>query len=267
MLKNLIVGALFLLLFACNNQPAPPNTNKTSPTATPASENKYPEELQKVFTKHGGLATWQKMHALSYEIVSEEDGNEAQFIDLKNRREKIEAPTFVTGYDGQQFWLEADTSIYKGHPVFYHNLMFYFYAMPFVLADDGIIYEEATPLEFEGKSYPGYSISYKDGVGISSKDEYFIHYDKDTYEMSWLGYTVTYFSNEKSKKIKWIRYNDWALFNGLLLPNSMSWYKLKDGKPVEPRGNTAFAKVLIQEAPFEDITFAKTPKAVFLPSQ
>ena len=264
MYKNLIVGLSILLLLACNDQPTSTKSNDTTSQTQAISENKYPPELQMIFAKHGGLNTWQKMHAMSYEIVSEEDGNEVQFIDLKNRREKIEAATFVTGYDGQDYWLDADTSIYKGNPVFYHNLMFYFYAMPFVLADDGIVYDSTPPLEFEGKSYPGFRITYNDGVGVSSKDEYFVHYDLDTYEMTWLGYTVTYFSNEKSKKIKWIRYNDWKTINGLLLPNSLSWYKLKNGIPVEPRGKTDFVKVLVQEAPFEDITFEKTPKAVIV---
>jgi len=264
MYKPLIVGLLFFLLLACNDQPTSTKQNETTPKATTKEVSHYPADLQKIFAKHGGLDTWQKMNAMSYEIVSEENGNEAQFIDLKNRREKIEAPTFVTGYDGKNFWLEADTSIYKSDPVFYHNLMFYFYAMPFVLADEGINYTTAPPFAFEDKTYPGIQISFNDGIGVASKDEYFIHYDPVSYEMTWLGYTVTYFSKEQSKKIKWIRYNDWKNINGLVLPNSMSWYKLKDGQPTEPRGKTAFTKIKIQEAPFEDETFEKTPKAVIV---
>jgi len=49
---------------------------------------KYPEDLRKVFTKHGGLEQWDKMQAMSYEIVRPEK-NEQQFIQLKDRREKI----------------------------------------------------------------------------------------------------------------------------------------------------------------------------------
>ena len=51
----------------------------------------------------------------------------------------------------------------KGIPKFYYNLMFYFYAMPFILADDGIVYEDVKPLDIEGKSYPGIKISYESG--------------------------------------------------------------------------------------------------------
>ncbi len=264
MYKTLTAGLSLLLLVACNNQPSPTPPNETSAPENSISSKQYPKPLQKIFAKHGGLDAWQKMHAMSYEIVSEEDGNEAQFIDLKNRREKIEAPTFITGYDGNDFWLDADTSIYKGNPIFYHNLMFYFYAMPFVLADDGINYNETAPLEFEGTTYPGFQITYNNDVGVSPKDEYFIHYDPETFQMAWLGYTVTYFSNAKSKKIKWIRYDDWKKVSGLVLPNSMSWYDLVDGVPTKPRGKTEFVKIVVQEAPFEDITFEKTPKATIV---
>lgn len=243
--------AFALMMVACGSPAA------TETTAAPTIDlSKYPAALQKVFEKHGSLATWKKMKALSYEIVKE-DGNEKQMIDLHNRRERIEAANFKTGFDGTNFWVEADTS-YKGNPVFYHNLMFYFYAMPFVLADDGIIYGDAAPLEYEGKSYPGIRISYNDGVGVSSEDEYFIHYDPSTYEMAWLGYTVTYFSGEKSKKISWIRYDDWKTMNGLSLPNSLTWFKVEEGKLVEPRNTREFANIKVSETALTDAVFAKT---------
>ncbi len=254
-MKNLFyLFVLVGMLVACNT----PTTTET-PSAPKVDLSKYPADLQKVFAKHGSVATWKKMKALSYEIVKEE-GNEKQEIDLQDRRERIEAANFKTGYDGTNFWLEADTS-YKGNAVFYHNLIFYFYAMPFVLADDGIIYGETEPLEFEGKSYPGIRISYNDGVGVSSKDEYFIHYDPTTYEMAWLGYTVTYFSGEKSPRISWIRYNDWKEMKGLVLPNSLTWFKVEEGKLIEPRNTRQFANITISETAHADAVFAKTEGA------
>ena len=245
------IFSLFIFLTACT--PAP------QPEEVPVDLKKYPVPLQKVFTYHGGLDAWQKMKAMSYEIVKEE-GNEKQMIDLKDRRERIEASNFTTGYDGKEFWLEADTS-YKGNAVFYHNLMFYFYAMPFVLADDGIIYSEADTLFFNEKIYPGIKIAYEAGVGVSPEDEYFIHYDPATFEMAWLGYTVTYFSKEKSRELHWIRYDDWKKFNGLLLPNSLTWYKYENNLPTEPRRTREFVRVTVSEEGFEDKVFKKTEGA------
>lgn len=208
----------------------------------------YPDAIDKVFAHHGSLAKWQKMKSMSYDIVKE-DGNENQMIDLNTRAEKISAPTFMSGYDGNDYWVKADTS-YKSNPKFYTNLMFYFYAMPFVLADPGIIYTKVDPLNFDGKLYPGYRISYGNGVGVSPEDEYFIHYDADTHEMAWLGYTVTYFSGQKSQKISWIRYNDWNSINGLKLPKSLSWYKTEEGKITEFRNKREFTNIKVSETAF-----------------
>lgn len=255
-MKNvLLIFTLLLTFAACKNEP----TTTETTTTPPADLTKYPAALQKVFAKHGGLDTWNKMQALTFEIV-DSLGNEKTQTDLHNRRERIESPDFTMGYDGDNFWVEADTS-YKGNPVFYKNLMFYFYAMPFVVADEGIVYGETKPLEFDGKSYPGVRISYNDGVGVSSKDEYFVHYDPATFEMAWLGYTVTYFSGEKSPRVSWIRYNDWKKFNGLLLPNTLSWYKVEDNQPIELRKIREFANVKVSETAFEDAVFVKTAKA------
>ena len=248
------IAALFLLLFfACKNKPQIVTESVIN------SSIDYPLEIDKVFDQHGGIELWNSMATLSYDMVRE-TSVEKQTIDLRSRHEKIEGSNFTSGWDGKEYWVEADTS-YKGNAKFYTNLMFYFYAMPFVLGDEGINYEKSIPLEFEGIKYPGYRITYEDGIGISPKDEYFIHYDPKTYEMAWLGYTVTFFSGEKSEKISWIRYNDWASFEGLKLPNSLSWYKTEEGKTTELRNTRKFENINVSKTPQSAKTFQKTPKA------
>ena len=123
----------------------------------------------------------------------------------------------------------------------------YFYAMPFIVGDDGIIYEEAEALTFEGKTYPGVLISYDAGVGLSPNDQYILYYDADSGQMQWLAYTVTFGKDEKSKKFSYIRYNDWQNLNGLALPKSISWYKFEEGKPTELRNTVEFADVVVSE--------------------
>lgn len=255
-MKQTFFFLAILLIVSCKNTPS-----KTMVAAVVENTQKieYPTDLVKIFDNHGGLDKWKSMDALSYEIVKEE-GNEKQFVDLQSRRERIEANNFTSGYDGKEYWVEADTS-YKGNAKFYTNLMFYFYAMPFVLADEGITYTKTTPLAYEDKSYPGYRISYGDGVGVSPEDEYFIHYDSETNEMAWLGYTVTFFSGEKSKKISYIRYDDWKTFNGVKLPKSLTWFKVEEGKLIEPRNTRDFDKIIISETAFPDTKFEKTSGA------
>lgn len=248
-----------ILLFGCEQNTTPDVTAEHSVSKN-TTKVQYPKALLKVFNKHGSLERWNKMNALYFEIEKEE-GNEKTSVDLKNRRERIESSDFITGFDGENFWLEADTT-YQGNPVFYHNLMFYFYAMPFVVADPGIVYSDTDPIVYEGKTYPGIRISYNEGVGVSPKDEYFLYYDPQTFEMAWLGYTVTYYSNEKSEKLGWIRYDDWEKNNGLLLPNSATWFDTtKDGKLKAPRKTRNFKNIIIQEEPFNNTIFEKTEKA------
>jgi hypothetical protein len=221
--------------------------------------SQYPDDIQKIFEAHGGLDNWAIQKSMSYEI--EKDGqNEKQIIDLKDRRERIEAADFKMGFDGKDFWLEADTT-YKGNPLFYKNLMFYFYAMPFVLADKGINYSTAEVLTYEGVNYPGIKISYNSEVGISPQDEYYLHYNPDTYQMEWLGYTVTYFSKEKSTSVKWIRYNDWKKYDSLLLPKSLAWYTLTDNLPIDERNRVEFVNVVLSPNSPPDQTFSKTEGA------
>jgi len=220
---------LSILLIACQGK------EQAEISTTP--EISYPEAFTKVMDAHGGLDAWKTYRTLSYTM-----GEEKQTIDLHDRRELIEGTNFTMGYDGEQIWSKADTS-YKGNPIFYKNLIFYFYAMPFVLADPGINFEKVDDLVYDDVSYPGYRISYDEGIGISPKDEYFIHYNSENHQMAWLGYTVTYFSGEKSQKISWIRYDDWDDIGTVVLPQSMEWFKIEDNLPSEPRSRREFSNI------------------------
>jgi hypothetical protein len=253
------VKNLFVLLFIAISLVSCENT-----APTPTNKVNYPSDLIQVFDKHGGLSKWKSKNLLSYEIHKDEKV-ETQVIDLITRREKIEASNFKTGYDGTNYWVEAD-STYKGNPIFYHNLMFYFYAMPFVLADEGINYKAVKDFEFDGKINKGISITYNSGVGVSSGDEYILYYDSETYQMTWLAYTVTYFDSEKETEKEptygWIRYDDWKNIDDLVLPHSLSWYKTEDNKPSEFRSKRYFEKIRLSEKVIEDSIFEITENAI-----
>lgn len=229
-MSKIYLLVLALAIFSCNEAPKKEMiADAVEEVSIQVNLNKYPSELNKVFGAHGGLKAWKGYKTLNFEMPNEEF-NEIQTIDLHKRFDKISTPAYTLGYNDSEVWLIDNIGDYKGKPKFYHNLMFYFYAMPFVLSDDGIIYEEVDALVYEGVSYPGYKISYNSGVGASSTDEYYIHYDAKTYEMRWLGYTMTYFSGEPSDKISWINYADWVKVDEVLLPKSITWHKVEEGK-------------------------------------
>jgi len=223
----------------------------------------YPENVSNVFKAHGGLDKWNAMENVAFTMVKGEN-SEITTTALRSRESLIETAHHKLGYDGTNVWLQKkDTTSYKGKPKFYYNLMFYFYAMPFVLADDGITYKDVEPLEFEGKQYPGVHISYDAGVGESDGDEYILYYDKETNKMAWLAYTVTFFSKEKSKKFSLIKYTDWENLSGLQLPSKLQWYTYADGVIGEVRREVAFTDTSISDK-MDARMFAKPEDAVVI---
>ena len=203
----------------------------------------YPETVTKIFDAHGGMDTWNDFKELYFEIEKPEF-NEKYTVDLKSRKSLNAYQHHLLGFDGENVWLKnLDTVSFKGNPKFYYNLYFYFYAMPFVLGDDGINYSEAEPLEFEGKTYPGVLITYEAGIGESPEDEYILYYNPETYQMEWLGSTVTYFSKEKSKEFHFIKYHDWQTVEGVVLPKTLHWYNYENNKPTTFRNAVEFVNV------------------------
>ncbi|MCX8212565.1 MAG: hypothetical protein OTI34_16035 [Lewinella sp.] len=256
-----------LLFTACGS----PATETMEPEAkVGASTEGMPADFVATLNAHGGLDNWKEFRQLSYAMLK---GNypETQLIDLHNRREYIRQPGMAKedlvemGFDGQDVWVTADTT-YQGNPLFYKNLMFYFYAMPWVLADPGIKYEAAEPITYEGTTYPGIMVGYDDGIGYSSTDNYRLHYDPETGKMRWLGYTVTGDSGEVSDEFRWIEYPTWSDYDGVQLADSLVWYVAEESLPVEPRNVLIFADVKIGKKEADAANFAR-PKGARVVSE
>lgn len=245
MKKIAIMLFAILLIASCKQEQK--TAKETEQQIEEVVKKEYPENIAKVFEAHGGIDNWNKMQTLAF-TMNRPNGAEVTTNNLKTRTELIDAPTYSLGFDGNNLWVnEKDTVPYRGNAKFYKGLMFYFYAMPFIVADDGIIYEDAEPLEFEGKTYPGVLISYNAGVGASPEDQYIVYYDPETYQMEWLGYTVTFRSQEKSTNFNFNRYNNWETINGLILPKSIDRYASENNVPTEMRGTIEFVDGKVSE--------------------
>ncbi|MFT7119998.1 MAG: hypothetical protein ACJAZ9_000167 [Neolewinella sp.] len=220
-----------------------------------------PDDLVATLNAHGGLDKWQEFRQLGYAMLKGGD-KEIQLVDLYDRREYIKQPAaegedpVEMGFDGENVWVTADTS-YQGNPVFYKNLMFYFYAMPWVLADEGIVYTQAEPITFDGVTYPGIMVSYDDGIGFSPKDNYRLHYDPTSKKMRWLGYTVTGGTGKTSEKFSWIEYPTWSDHGGVQLADSLVWYTTENNLPIAPRNARVFTEVALDKVAADDKRFAR----------
>ncbi len=263
-MKFKFLAVVIILVFtSCKNDKKehPVQSINYSETELDVTTSMYPENISKVFDAHGGLEAWQQMQTLKF-TMAKNNGDEVTITDLKNRKSKIEMPKHTIGYDGKEVWLlNKNGSVYKGNPKFYYNLMFYFYAMPFVLADDGITYKDVEQLNFEGKTYPGIKISYESGVGESPDDEYILYYDSQTNQMTWLGYTVTYFTKEKAKEFHFIKYSNWQNINNLTLPKTLTWYNYENNQPTTKRNDVEFSQVMATQLKMDDAVFEKPKDA------
>jgi len=248
-MKPTVSFLLILILLGCRGNPGNNPEDQTRAgeqnEAAPAI-TRFPENLAKVLEAHGGLSSWQEKQTLRFQIP-EDEGTETHTIDLQSRKDRVEGPSYTLGFDGEKVWLADPGHTFKGNAAFYHNLMFYFFAMPFVLADDGIRYGPADDLVYQGKTYPGIKIGYDRGVGASPKDEYYLYYDPETQRMAWLAYTVTFFQGEPSDDLHWLRYDRWQEVNGLLVPESLTWYN-NSGKAIgDARDSVHFQGVSLME--------------------
>ena len=220
---------------------------------------RYPEPLKKIFEAHGGLANWKSYRSLAFKHEEE-----LHTMDLETRMDRVDGPASSLGFDGDKVWLHNEESTFQGDPVFYHNLMSYFFNMPFILGDKGIVYAETEDLVHEGVDYPGIAVSFNSGVGTSYKDEYFLHYDPQTYNMVWLGYTVSYRSGERSNNVNWIGYHDWMEVNGLMVPKALTWHSAEGHIIKEPREPVIFEQIKFSEQAKPLSFFAKPEKAIFV---
>lgn len=254
MKKIVILAAAFLALASCKNE----TTTKAEEAPVVETPSKtFPATITKVLDAHGGFEQWNAMNNLCFTLPKGAI-EEVHTVDLKSRKTRIETKDYALGFDGDKVWLKQDTTAFNpSRARFYHNLMFYFYAMPFVLSDDGITYTEVPPLEMDGKSYTGTKISYGEGVGDAPDDNYILYSDPETNEMAWLAYTVTYGGDGPSERYSFIKYASWKTTNGLKLPSELQWYKVEDGKPTEMRNAMSFTKPSITATKLDAQIFEK----------
>lgn len=270
-MRLIFLSAILFTIVGCNdnNQNSTPESNVTVQDSVvetaQVNQRVLPKTIGPLIMAHGGLERWEQMQNLCFEI-EKPSGTEVHSTDLKSRKTRIEHQDWVIGFDGEQVWLDQEEEVYKGNARFYHNLYFYFYAMPFILTDPGIQYAELSEsLEIDGKKYRGTLISYNAGVGDSPKDEYILYRDPETNKMAWLAYTVTFMDNQKKDSFNFIKYNSWQEVNGLVLPQELVWYQVEDGKPVAPASSLTFNKVSVTESKLDNSLFVKPAGAEVIP--
>lgn len=218
---------------------------------TQNNTSNHSELITKVFGAHGGYDAWAEMKSLSFTLPN----GEHHLIDLDSRKVLVEGEKRTIGFDGKNVWVLPD-SLTDGAR-FYHNLYFYFFAMPFVLGDPGISYEDAGARELFGMNLRGIKVSYAAGVGDSPKDNYILYFDEASKTMKALMYTVTFRTRESTDKFNLIKYDQWQDISGVRLPKKLQWYNYKNDSVGEMRNEAIFSSVSLSKDKPEEKLFAK----------
>jgi len=249
------LASFFLFLMSCGSKDS--STQNSAPTESePPPSSTYPTILQNALEAHGGLDRWKSFERLEYDLYRREDLVDHQLIALKTRKVLLSNDQYTIGFDGQDVWVSPDTAAYPGRSTrFYHNLQFYFFALPFVLADPGIQYEELEPREFQGNTYDVLRITYQPEVGDAADDEYIAYFDQQTHQMHLLLYTVTYFSQTPGDRYNARVYEAWQTVNGLRVPLRAVSYQWAEGSLGDQRSVTEYRNVVLDEIPPDQSMF------------
>lgn len=252
---------LLLLVFitlSCNSS----NDRQTNDEIG-SNKNSYPELLSKALEAHGGLEKWNSFGTLSFDQINDlEYKNEHHIINLRNRNALIKTDSFSIGMDGKDVWASPSIAATDmNSPRFYHNLFFYFLSIPFVFTDPGVNREDLGLVNLNNSDYRALKITYNEGIGDADNDIYIAYFNKNTFQLEWLLYTVTYYSNEKSEKYNALHYSEYENYNGLKFAKNLKGYKFENDSIGELRYDVKFENFKLYPAQPDPELFKMPKKA------
>lgn len=257
-MKYLIVPLLFLI--ACANV-KPSESQAESPEAPVMVE--IPQLLAPTLAAHGGLQTWADFGTLSFDAGYGPERKESFLLDLVSRQERISGAAYTLGYDGVNYWQVLEGDIKPKNPKFMVNLQFYFFAMPFVLADAGITLTALPNRSLQGQEYEVIKATFGDGVGVAPEDQYLLYIDPVSKQMTYLLYSVTYFDAGRAERYNAAHYAEWQEVDGLKVPAEMVSYvwDAENETLGEKRGSKKFSNISFKKARPNAAVFARPEDA------
>lgn len=245
-----------------------PSQNTSQTAASPIATNQHTtldssqDVLDRGIASQGGLAAWQSYGALEYDIVKG-DRHEHHLIDLHNRKMLITGETYQMGYDGVDVWVTPGLEAFPGSARFSKGLDFYFFVIPFVLADPGTNREILGRVTLGEKEYEAVRVSFEAGVGDSPDDVYIAHFDPDTHRLRVLLYTVTFRSQQPNENFNARVYETWQEVGDLTLPRKVTSYQWNgvERKLGEKRVETIYNNVRLHIEPPDSALFARPAEA------
>jgi len=230
-------------------------------------------QLEEAYSAHGGLETYKKFNVVEYDLKDLPFSpvgvlNDHQLIDLNSRHVLITSDTYKIGFDGNEAWITPNIEALGIPPRFYSSTPFYFFGLPFLFADPGANLEPLGIKELNGKKYNVVKVTYDNGVGDTSNDNYVAYIDKDTNQLKLVHYIVTYPPLMQGKTIDELErhaamYDEWQEADGLSVPKKISFYVWsEDSLGDEALGFIRFENVSFKKESPDPTIFQKPEGAV-----
>ncbi|TXF91430.1 hypothetical protein FUA23_01665 [Neolewinella aurantiaca] len=278
-MKNFFFLLLAVAFMACGNETAVESaepTPSTEPAPAPfaqrieaATERLSGTDAGKLvlasIDAHGGLDKWYSQSPLYYHfqyLPTDDKTIRDSYIlnDYVNARAvhtsaNQEGVTY--GFDGQDAWHAPADVKPTVSPRFWSLTPYYFVGLPFVLADEGINFEQLPDAEWEGTTYNKIKVTYEQGTGDADGDYYVLWINPETKQMDALNYIVSYpgfFKDEGHSPEKLMVLSGKTTVDGITLPTGYTtrW----SDKPTE-----VITNIYVKDYEFrpdtEDEAFAK----------
>lgn len=234
-------------------------------------------QLDSCIDAHGGLAKWRGYRSVEFDqswTSAKGTKQDHQLFDLQSRSGLITSASYTLGSSQGEVWIKPDAKALGGTPPrFYMWTPFYFFAMPFVFADEGAIREPLGKKAYEGIEYDAVKVTYKKDTGDSPDDFYIVYVDPKSQEMKLASYVVTFPALRKGRPIDQLEahaivFASWQEVGGLKVPKLAKFFTWKNEKTEgEPLGTLEFSNVKFSEAGADAARFAKPADAVVAPLQ
>lgn len=251
-----------LLLTSCARSP-----DERDSDAAPAPAPKWSgTAFETSLDTHGGLDTWRSYGTIEFEMES--GGRvERHLVDLEERKVLITSDDWTLGFDGRNAWVAPSLDAYSGNPMFYGSLHFYFFSLPFVLADPGTVHRPLGRQRIDGRAYEVHEVGFETGVGGSPEDVYRMYLDPESGRLEVLLYTATFHSGEPSESFG-ARVYAWQEVEGMIVPASYTphVWNAADSTLGDARGTATFRNVRFDAERPDSTLFTPSEEAeVFVP--
>lgn len=220
--------------------------------------------LQKSIDAHGGLQNFFNKGPLhfrfNYRPLDGEPRDSRQLVDTWSSRAShtlVETPEIAFGWDGENAWIAPEDAETPFNARFWALTPYYFVALPFVLADPGVILTKEDDATYNDQRYHLIRATYEPGTGDAPDDFYVLYIHPESFQVHAIRYIVSYpgfFPEGGHSPERFMTYEDQQTIEGITLATTHKTHLFEDGQPGDHITTTEVTELrFVPDAPLSAI--------------